>query len=243
VGDVVRISSAGRTFAVRLIGSTPGIAPLNPGKPALFGDLATVDLARYGATGNVQQADEWWLRTDPGAEPAVLAALRGTGMDTSRVVGRDELAQSLSTDPVPLGLIGILALGSLSAMIFATIGFLVTATVSANERLGEFALLRALGLSTRQLSWWLSIESLFLLIVGLVAGAILGAVLAWLVLPFTTLTQTGAEPVPAPAVVMPLGVLLPVYAGIVLLFVLAPLLARRQLPEVRISGVLRARES
>jgi hypothetical protein len=243
VGDVVRISSAGRTFAVRLIGSTPGIAPLDPGKPALFGDLATVDLARYGATGNVQQADEWWLRTDPGAEPAVLAALRGTGMDTSRVVGRDELARTLSTDPVPLGLIGILALGSLSAMIFATIGFLVTATVSANERLGEFALLRALGLSTRQLSWWLSIESLFLLIVGLVAGAILGAVLAWLVLPFTTLTQTGAEPVPAPAVVMPLGILLPVYAGIVLLFVLAPLLARRQLPEVRISGVLRARES
>jgi len=164
-------------------------------------------------------------------------------MDTSRVVGRDELARTLSMDPVPLGLIGILALGSLSAMIFATIGFLVTATVSANERLGEFALLRALGLSTRQLSWWLSIESLFLLIVGLVAGAILGAVLAWLVLPFTTLTQTGAEPVPAPAVVMPLGVLLPVYAGIVLLFVLAPLLARRQLPEVRISGVLRARES
>ena len=100
----------------------------------------------------------------------------------------------------------------------------MTATVSANERLGEFALLRALGLSMRQLSWWLSIESLFLLIVGLVAGAILGAVLAWLVLPFTTLTQTGAEPVPAPAVVMPLGILLPVYAGIVLLFVLAPLL-------------------
>ena len=163
VGDEVRISSAGRTFAVRLIGSTPGIAPLDPGKPVLFGDLATVDLARYGATGNVQQADEWWMRTDPGAEPAVLAALRGAGMDTSRVVGRDELTASLSTDPVPLGLIGILALGSLSAMIFATIGFLVTATVSANERLGEFALLRALGLSTRQLSWWLSIESLFLL--------------------------------------------------------------------------------
>ncbi|HEY7132643.1 MAG TPA: ABC transporter permease [Candidatus Limnocylindrales bacterium] len=243
VGDTVQVSSTGRTIGLRIVGSTPGLAPFDPTKPILYGDLATVDLARFGSTGRVSPASEWWIRTRPGAEGPVLTALRASGMDVARAVGREELTRSLTTDPVPLGLIGILALGSVAAMVFAAIGFLVTSTVSASERLGEFALLRALGLSTRQLSWWLSIESIFLLVVGLVAGALLGAVLAWLVLPFTTLTRSGAAPVPPPVVVMPWDVLLPVYLGAIALFILAPILARRQLPDVRISGVLRARES
>ncbi len=242
VGDPVQVSSTGRTIGLRIVGSTPGLAPFDPTKPYLYGDLSTVDLARFGATTRVAQADEWWIRAAPGAEASVLTALRASGMDTARAIGREELTRSLTTDPVPLGLIGILGLGSVAAMIFAAIGFLVTSTVSASERLSEFALLRALGLSTRQLTWWLSIESIFLLVVGLAAGALLGAILAWLVLPFTTLTRTGAAPVPAPVVVMPWDVLLPVYVGAIALFVLAPLLARRQLPDVRITGVLRARE-
>jgi hypothetical protein len=242
VGDTVQVASAGRTIGLRIVGRTPGIAPFDPAKPYLYGDLSTVDLARYGATGRVAQADEWWIRTAPGAEAAVLTALRANGTDLGRVVGREELTRSLTSDPVPLGLIGILGLGSVAAMVFAAIGFLVTSTVSASERLGEFALLRALGLSRRQLSWWLSIESIFLLVVGLAAGAVLGAILAWLVLPFTTLTATGAAPVPAPVIVTPWDVLLPVYLGAIALFVLAPILARRQLPDVRITGVLRARE-
>jgi ABC-type antimicrobial peptide transport system permease subunit len=144
---------------------------------------------------------------------------------------------------VPLGLIGVLGLGSLAAMLFAGIGFLVSSTISTSERIGEFALLRALGLSTSQLSLWLSIESVFLLSVGLLAGSALGILLAWLVLPFATLTQTGLAPVPAAAVVIPLDALVPIYVGAILLFVLSLWVVRRQLPDIRISGVLRARES
>jgi ABC-type antimicrobial peptide transport system permease subunit len=144
---------------------------------------------------------------------------------------------------VPLGLIGILGLGSLAAMLFAGIGFLVSSTISTSERIGEFALLRALGLSTGQLSLWLSIESVFLLVVGLVAGSVLGLLLAWLVLPFATLTQTGLAPIPAPVVVVPWQALLPPYLAAIVLFVLSLWLVRRQLPDIRISGVLRARES
>jgi len=144
---------------------------------------------------------------------------------------------------VPLGLIGVLGLGSLASMLFAGIGFLVSSTVSTSERIGEFALLRALGLSAGQLSLWLSIESVFLLVVGLVAGSILGLILAWLVLPFATLTQTGAAPIPAPVVVVPWEAIVPVYLAAVILFVLSIWLVRRQLPDIKISGVLRARES
>ena len=90
---------------------------------------------------------------------------------------------------------------------------------------------------------WLSIESIFLLVVGLLAGSVLGVVLAWLVLPFATLTQTGAAPIPAPVVVIPWEAIIPVYLAAVVLFVVSIWLVRRQLPDVRISGVLRAGQS
>jgi ABC-type antimicrobial peptide transport system permease subunit len=191
----------------------------------------------------VEQADEWLLTIEPGTEPAVLAALREPDADTGDVVGRVELGRSLATDPVPLGLIGVLGLGSVAAMLFAGIGFLVSSTISTSERIGEFALLRALGLSTRQLALWLSLESVFLLAVGLAAGSMLGLLLAWLVLPFATLTQTGLPPVPAPEVIVPWEAIVPIYLGAIVLFVLSLWLVQRQLPDIRISGVLRARES
>jgi hypothetical protein len=243
VGDEMTLSSLGAPLRVRIVGSTGLFAPFDPAKPFLLADLRTVEVVRYVTTGRTQQADEWWITVDPGAEAAVLTALRDTTAGTSSVLGRAELTRDLSTDPVPLGLIGILGLGSLAAMLFAGIGFLVSSTISTSERIGEFALLRALGLSTGQLSLWLSIESVFLLVVGLVAGSVLGLLLAWLVLPFATLTQTGLAPIPAPVVVVPWQALLPPYLAAIVLFVLSLWLVRRQLPDIRISGVLRARES
>ncbi len=243
IGAELSITSTGAPYRVKIVGTVDQFAPFDPTKPFLLTDLATLDLVRFSMSGRTEAASEWWLSVDPGSDAAVVAALRKPAAGASIVIGRAELLHELTTDPVPLGLIGILGLGSLAAMLFAGIGFLVSSTISTSERIGEFALLRALGLSTRQLSLWLSIESIFLLVVGLVIGSALGLLLAWLVLPFATLTQTGLAPIPAPVVVVPWDALLPPYIAAVLLFIVSLWLVRRQLPDIRISGVLRARES
>jgi hypothetical protein len=243
VGDSLLVSSLGVPVQIRIVAATDQFAPLDPAVPFVVTDLAAYDATQFAATGQTRQADEWWLSVEPGQAPAVLDRLRQPSASARIVIGRDELARSLSTDPVPLGLIGILGLGSVAAMLFAGIGFLVSSTVSTSQRIAEFALLRALGLSTGQLALWLSIESIFLLAVGLLAGSVLGVVLAWLVLPFATLTQTGATPVPAPVVVIPWEAIAPVYLAAVVLFVVSIWLVRRQLPDVKISGVLRVGQS
>ncbi len=240
VGDELGVVSRGLPIRVRIVGSVDGIAPYDPARPLLLTDLGAFDAVRFAATGRTFQADEWRLTVDPASEPAVLAALREPGAGTARVIGRAEATRLLSTDPVPLGLIGVLGLGSVAALLFAGIGFLVTSTTSTSERIGEFALLRALGLSNGQLALWLSIESVFLLAVGLGVGSGLGLVLAWLVLPFATLTQTGLAPLPSPVVLVPWEAVVPAYLGAVVLFVLSLWVVRRQLPDIRISGVLRA---
>ena len=242
IGDVVAADTQGQAIALRVAAAVATFPSLDPSVPFVVVDGPTFQAARYGALDQVAAPSEWWIGVQPGQGPAVAATLGGDPYGAASVLERTALERSLAADPVALGVIGALALGALAALAFAAIGFVVSTGISASERLGEFALLRALGLSSRDLSTWLTLEQAFLLAFGLIAGTVLGALLAWLVLPFTTLTQTGAAAVPPPVVVIPWSVILPFAAFALLVLLISVWLAVRQLPGVRVSGVLRAWE-
>ena len=195
---------------------------------------------RYATTASIQPPTEWWMASRQPAEVA-SAVLAGPDRDAT-IVTAAAREEALLADPIPRGVIGVLGLGSWAALIFAAIGFIVSATVSTRERLGEFALLRALGLSGRQLSIWLALEHAFLLVTGIVAGIGLGVLLAWLVLPFATLTTTGAAVVPPPIVVIPWPSLLPIVLAAAIVLAASLLVLRGQLLGIRIGDVLRGQD-
>lgn len=240
VGEDLSARIMGNPVTLRIVASVDAFPTLDPAKPFLIVDGATRDLQRLDMAARVLPASEAWLSVDPAQATAVAATLSGPPFEAAQVIGRDALTVALATDPVPLGVIGVLGLGSIAAMAFAAIGFVVSATVSTTERRGEFALLRALGLSNGQLSLWLALENTFLLGIGLVLGSALGLLLSWLVLPFVTVTGTGAAAVPAPVIVIPWDAIAPIWvlAGVLLLATV--LAVRRQLPSTAIGGVLRA---
>jgi predicted lysophospholipase L1 biosynthesis ABC-type transport system permease subunit len=243
VGDTVAASASGLPVTLEIVGSVDGFPPVDPTTPLVVVDARTLAQARFAANGLVNAPQEWWLATEAGASGPVADAVAGPPFSAAAVVDRDALVRSLTSDPVPLGIIGAFGLGSIAALLFAAIGFLVSASVSTSERLGEFALLRALGLSPRQLAGWVSAESAFLLAFGFVGGALLGALLAWLVLPFSALTPTGERAVPTPDVVVPpeaLAVLLAVGLGLLAVTVLV---VRRRVLATSVAGVLRARDT
>src|SRR6185503_11581543 len=108
IGDELEISAFGRPLRTRVVGTASTFAPFDPATPFLLADLGTVEAVRFGTSGITAAADEWWLRVTAGSEPAVVAALRQPSAGATTVIGRAELAHELATDPVPLGLIGIL---------------------------------------------------------------------------------------------------------------------------------------
>jgi hypothetical protein len=242
IGDALNASVLGVPVTLDLLAQVDGFPPIDQTKPYVIVDALAMDLARAGAGGSIVDTDEWWLSVAPGEREGVVAALRSAPLSAGEVVDRTAVTADLAGDPLGLGVIGILGLGSLAALVFASIGFLVSATVSISERIGEFALLKALGLAPRQLLLWLSIENLMLLATGLILGTLLGLLLAYLVLPFATLTPTGEPPVPAPVIVVPPEAALPTVALAALLVLATVVLAARQLPSARTSSVLRARD-
>lgn len=241
-GDVVAVTSLGHDLRLRIAARVERFAPLDPATPWLVVDGPTLADAEYAADGTAARPAEWWLRVAPGAEAAVVARLRDPAYSTALVVGREETVRALTADPVALGLIGALALGAVAAAAFAAIGFVVSAGAAARERVDEFALLQALGLSRRQLVSWQSLEQVYLLGLGAGAGVVLGLVLAWLVVPSATLTPEGQPPVPPAALVVPWASLLPI--GLLMLVVLVATLAvvTHQLRSAEIGRILRARD-
>lgn len=242
VGDEIETSIRARRTTLDIVGAVDTFPPLDPAVAFAIVDIRALDIVRFGQTSQVPAVPEWWLSVDPAKETQVATALRNAPFVPDAVVVRTELASALATDPVQLGLIGALGLGAVAAVAFAAIGFVVSAVLAASERVGEFALLRALGLSARQLSGWLTLESAALLVVGLVVGGGLGFGMAWLVLPFATLTASGALPVPTPQVIVPWDALTPGVWLALGLLVVSVFIVRRELLRVHLSDVLRARD-
>jgi hypothetical protein len=176
---------------------------LDPREAIIIGDLGTVALDAYLARATILEPDEWWLSAD---DPVALgAALRAPPFESVDTVAAATRTAALQTDPVALGILGALLLGVVAAAAFAAIGFAVSTSVAARERMTEFAVLRALGLSPRQLAGWLSLENAILVVVSLLIGTGLGLLISWVVLPFVTLTQAGTTPVPGLLISIPWG--------------------------------------
>jgi hypothetical protein len=204
VGDRIVLPLEGGTRDARIVGVLRSFPSSDPSRPVLIADLPTLGILRFEAAHANQPPEEWWLS---GPEAAITAADSGP-FAGSAVTSRRAVQDSLSADPLALGIIGALSLGFVVAGLFAVIGLSVSAAVSARQRRTEFALLRALGLSPGQLSGWLWLENASLVVVSLLAGTALGLLIGWVVLPFITVTQAAATPFPPVNVELPLGSIL-----------------------------------
>ena len=176
---------------------------LPPDTGGVVVDLSTYAAALYLRAGEVPAPGEWLIDAAPGRERAVARLLRAPPYSSAEVTDRAGMVERLTRDPVALGISGALSLGFVAAAVFSVLGFAVSAAVSTSERTTEFAVLRSLGLSDRQLSAWLALEGGITAALALAGGIALGALVAWLVLPFVSLAGEGGRPFPEVIVELP----------------------------------------
>ncbi len=203
--DTFALQSLGASLRLRVVGVLTGVPTVDPGRSAgVVVDLPSVSVLSYQQTRTVPTVDEWWLRVPRADTARAVADIRAhhTRFDATLLV-RAEAAAALRADPVGAGIVGALGIGFLAAAAFAVIGFAVSASVSARERRGEFALLRAVGVGSRQLIRLLALEQAVLIGVGISAGVLLGVVVARLVAPLVTLTAQASRAFPPVLVPLP----------------------------------------
>lgn len=241
-GDVLTANLAGSVRRLQVSGVVETFPSTNPATPLVVMDESTLGLLRLQGANTVRTPDEWWLKAKGGDAGALAAALRASPFDTASLVTAVDRARSLSTDPVALGIIGALTLGFVATGLFAIVGLTVSTAVGARQRRTEFALLRALGLSGRQLASSLWLENGSLVLVSIVAGTTLGLLIGWLVLPFVTVTQKAAAPVPSVVIHVPWDGILLLDLGSGVALAIAVLVIGAVLRRIGVGSVLRMGE-
>ncbi len=139
-----------------------------------------VDLATAKAAGVPEQDSVAFVLRDVGANPATVeAGIDAVIADLPSVTlkNQDEFAAE-QRKPIDQLLFIIYALLGL-AVIIAVLGIVNTLALSVIERTREIGLLRAVGLSRRQLRTMLRLESVAIALLGAVLGVVLGLAAGW----------------------------------------------------------------
>jgi putative ABC transport system permease protein len=183
-GDPVnlRVTISGEThnLVFNLAGIFDYFPTYFPAEGALF--VANLDyiFESFGGT----MPHNVWLKTAPETETgAIVTALREMRVAVIRVQDARQEIQKQMTTPHRQGVLGLLSTGFISASVLTAAGFLLFNLFSYKERVVIFGLLRAIGLSGRQMAAALLVEQVILIVSGLAAGMLVALLTSFLFIP------------------------------------------------------------
>ena len=143
-----------------------------------------------------------WARTDGVTPPQdIVNQVRERDFIVSRFVDARETALRLRDDPGRTGIFGILTVGFIIAAVLTVLGFMLYSFLSAKRRMQQLGILRAMGLSIRQLISLFLFEQGFLIALGVAVGTLLGVLTGTLFIPFLQIKSEAHAGIP-PFVVM-----------------------------------------
>ncbi|MCK8487797.1 FtsX-like permease family protein [Paenibacillus sp. MBLB2552] len=140
---------------------------------------------------------EVWLKMKPGAKVApLITKLANEGIELYSVDDvRSELAAQ-SKHPTRGGVFGILSLGFLVSVIVSLIGYVLYWFFNLSGRVVQFGILRAMGLSRKQLTFMLLAEQILTAGLSIVLGIVIGKIAGKLYLPFLQTADNVTTQVP-----------------------------------------------
>lgn len=127
-----------------------------------------------------------WLAAEPGQTEAIVTEIaEGAGPFGSRVLADAAATEALlRANLVAQETLGAFELNAITLAALSIAVFLMVHFFAARQRLYEFSLLRATGLATRQLLGLLTLEGVIMMVLGLLAGTVIGGGLAVIMRPF-----------------------------------------------------------
>lgn len=140
---------------------------------------------------------EVWIKMKPDAlvAPLVERLLKeGVELASVKDVGSELITQS--KHPTRGGVFGILSLGFLVSVVITLAGYVLYWFFNLSGRVVQFGVLRAMGLSRKQLTGMLLLEQLFTAGLAIGLGVLIGKVVSMLFLPFLQTAENVAETVP-----------------------------------------------
>lgn len=140
---------------------------------------------------------EVWLKMKPDAKLApAVEELQKAGIELADI--KDVRSELITQSKLPTrgGVFGILSLGFLVSVIVTLTGYVLYWFFNLSGRVVQFGVLRAMGLSRRQLTGMLLLEQLFTAGLSIGLGILIGKITSLVFLPFLQTAENVADTVP-----------------------------------------------
>ena len=230
VGDTVSATvGGGATLGVTIVAVVSTFPTVTSPYGAVIVDLPTVQDYLANQSLPPLPVTEWWLSTAGQRVPPRLLAALPPGSSVTSVA---QIAAGLAANPLSAVPQQALLAIAIAAAVLAITGCCVAIAVGIRQRRAENALLAALGVAPGGAARQLCLERLMLGLPSALAGLVLGAVIAELLVPAVTLTVTASPPVPSVLIQFASAQALPLALAVAALPVLvaAAVIARRPDP-------------
>ncbi len=224
VGGALTVSMGGRRLQVEIRDTVEFFPTLDTyNKSFLIADLDTVmSYANLGMTRGEISPNEMWLATDfTGRERADLVErLSHEGpFPVGDVIDAEANLAVAKIDPLVLaGWRALLLIAFGSILVLSSLGFLVHAYVSFRDREIQFALMRTMGFTTRQLVSLMWVEQALVIAVGMALGTWMGGRLGTTIMPLLGHDDKGGQVLPPFVTDVGWGNLLFTYLAMALIF-------------------------
>lgn len=191
-GDVMNISIEQQSIEFVVVGIVPYWPSQYPNEEPFF--ITNLDYI-YDQVPLIPY--EVWLKMEDGAlTTPVVEALAEQGVQLASVEDmRIELAKQ-EKHPSRGGVFGILSLGFLVSVIISLVGYVLYWFFNLSSRVVQLGVLRAMGLSRKQLTGMLLLEQGFTAGLAIALGIIIGKMTSLAYLPFLETSQSAQQQVP-----------------------------------------------
>ncbi len=238
------VDIAGKSYPIQftIVGSFDLFPTWYPEKGPLF--VGNLDYLFEQVQG--QHPYNVWLKTEATPCEPLVEALTNPQTLALNVVGCISTRQGILQEqkrPEHQGVFGLLSVGFAGAGLLTVLGFLLYALFSFQRRMIEMGVLRALGLSSRQMRSFLAWELIFLIAIGLVVGSGLGIFVSLLFIPYLQLGSKASALIPPFTVQIAWERILQIYALFGLLFVAAFSGLARRLAHLKIFQAVKLGET
>src|SRR6185312_3718489 len=175
----------------------PGFVPAQGAHLFIADESGLVDAATRspGGAGGVFPSEAWL--SDRGGTGLTQASLSAKGLDAETVLDRQAILASQSADPlIAASWQGILFLSFAAVLLLSALGFITYSGLSAQARSLEFAILRTMGMSSKQILGIVSFEQCFVVAAGVAAGTLLGFPLNKVMISSMGISEQGTSALP-----------------------------------------------
>ncbi len=155
--------------------------------PAVYPDKGPILIVNYDYVRDIvgPQPYDVWIKLAPNVlSKDVIDAISDRKINIFRINDSRVEVTKGRTQPQRTGLFGVLSIGFIVAAVLTMLGFFLYSFLSFERRLLQMGILRAMGLSVRQLFGLLVFEQVFLIVIGVLVGTALGVATGYLFIPF-----------------------------------------------------------